>query len=56
MECPVYSLERKELWDQLSDFCTNSIDNKNETFILLMSYANGGTEIAKCVWNFKKMF
>ena len=57
MECPVYSLERKELLDQLSDFCTIPIDNKYETFIILMSYANGDNEIAKCVCDLlKKMF
>ena len=54
MECPVYSLERKELFDQLSEFCTIPIDNKFETFIILMSYANGDTEIAKFVCEFVK--
>ena len=52
MECPVYSLERKELRDQLSDLCTIPIDNKYETFMKLMSYANGDTEIAKFVCEF----
>ena len=54
MECPVYSLECEELLDQLSDFCTIPIDNKYETFIILMSYANGDTEIAKFVCEFVK--
>ena len=50
--CPYYNKEREELFLALSEFCVVTPSCDPDTFLILMGYLNGDTELATLICSF----